>query len=194
MEAYVDGAGGAHAMRGMSREALHYSSESMMEFKKGVDEMIADLLASPAAPKAVGADPVARGQFGGGGEQWIEAHAIFSSYKGVLAELTRLSGLLSDCLEGMGIAVGISKNGMEDTDDDIRGKMLAITRRVTDAKAAADKQAGYDTTPSGKPDATTTGAGVPQSPAAPAGAPEPTQTAAGAPEPTQTAGGDADLG
>ncbi|MGW4161598.1 hypothetical protein [Streptomyces sp. NPDC004788] len=187
MEAYLDGAGGTSAMsamRGMSAEALHYNSESMLEFKKGVDEMIADLLASPAAPKAVGADPVARGQFGGGGAQWIEAHEIFSSYTGVLAELTRLSGLLSDCLEGMGIAVGISKNGMEDTDDDIRSRMLAISRRVADAKTEADKRAGHDTTPSGKPDATGTGGGT-------GTAPRPS-----APKPTQTAGGDAgaDLG
>ncbi|MEV5969678.1 hypothetical protein [Streptomyces sp. NPDC051921] len=182
MEAYVDGAGGAYAMRGMSREALHYNSESMMEFKKGVDEMIADLLASPAAPQKMESDPVARSQFGGGGAAWIEANEIFSSYKDVLAELTRLSGLLSDCLEGMGIAVGISKDGMEETDHDIRSKMLTISQRVTDAKTAADKKAGYDTTPSGKPEGTDTT--VPQPPAAPTGRPQP----------TETAGGDADLG
>ncbi|MFF2573572.1 hypothetical protein [Streptomyces sp. NPDC058084] len=182
MEAYVDGAGGAYAMRGMSREALLYNSESMMEFKKGVDEMIVDLLASPAAPKTMGSDQVARSQFGGGGAAWIEANEIFSSYKDVLAELTRLSGLLSDCLEGMGIAVGISKNGMEETDADIRSKMLAISRRTTDAKSEADKKAGYDTTPSGKPEGTDTTV------------PQPPPVSAGGPQPTETAGGDADLG
>ncbi|MEU8619196.1 hypothetical protein [Streptomyces sp. NPDC048623] len=182
MEAYVDGAG---AYGGMSREALLYNSESMMEFKKGVDELIADLLASPAAPKNMSSDQVVRGQFGGGGAAWIEAHEIFSSYKSVLAELTRLSGLLSDCLEGLGIAVGISKNGMEETDEDIRAKMLAITQRMADAKTEADSKAGYDTTPSGKPDAT----GVP------APQPQATQPTPAEPQRTETAdGGAAGLG
>ncbi|MEV6328294.1 hypothetical protein [Streptomyces sp. NPDC051909] len=176
MEAYVDGAGSGYALGGMSREALLYNSESMLEFKRGVDELIADLLASPAAPKNMKADQVARGQFGGGGAAWIEANEIFTSYKSVLAELTRLSGLLSDCLEGLGIAVGISKNGMEDTDEDIRAKMLDISRRTSDAKAAADAKAGYDTTPSGKPDAT---APTQQQPAQPPAQPQGTETATG---------------
>ncbi|MFF6777851.1 hypothetical protein ACFY8W_30475 [Streptomyces sp. NPDC012637] len=152
MEAYVDGAG--RALGGMSREALLYNSESMMEFKKGIDGLIADLLASPAAPKNMNSDQVARGQFGGGGAAWIEANEIFSSYKSVLAELIRLSTLLSDCLEGLGIAVGIAKDGMEQTDEEIRAKMLDISKRTTEAKTEADQKAGYDTTPSGKPDGT----------------------------------------
>lgn len=181
MEAYVDGAGSGYALGGMSREALLYNSESMTEFKKGIDGLITELLASPAAPKNMNADQVVRGQFGGGGAAWTEANEIFTSYKSVLGELIRLSGLLSDCLEGLGLAVGISKNGMEETDEDIRAKMLAISRRTNDAKTAADAKAGYDTTPSGKPDAT-----APQQ--------QPTQTPA-EPQRTETAdGGAAGLG
>ncbi|MFF8601690.1 hypothetical protein ACF065_19020 [Streptomyces sp. NPDC015232] len=175
MEAYVDGAGGGYALGGMSREALLYNSESMMEFKKGVDGLITDLLASPAAPANMKADQVVRGQFGGGGAAWVEADEIFTSYKSVLAELIRLSGLLSDCLEGLGIAVGISKNGMEETDEDIRARMLAISKRTSEAKAAADEKAGYDTTPSGKPDATA----AQQQPAQTPAEPQRTETADG---------------
>ncbi len=177
MEAYMDGAG---ALGGMSREALLYNSESMTEFKKGVDELIADLLASPAAPKNMNSDQVVRGQFGGGGAAWIEANDIFSSYKSVLAELIRLSALLSDCLEGLGIAVGIAKNGMEQTDEDIRAKMLDISKRTTEAKTEADRKAGYDTTPSGKPDATGSTSTDPQRQPTPAPAqPQRTETAGG---------------
>ncbi|MEU8761239.1 hypothetical protein [Streptomyces sp. NPDC048659] len=160
----------------MSREAVSYNSESMLEFKTGIDEMIADLLKSPAGKANMAAEPVSRAQFGGGGSAWLEANDLFASYKSVLDELTRLSGLLSDCLEGMGIAVGMSKDGMQRTDDDIRYRMLEISRRTTEAKTKADKQAGYDTTPSGKPDATGTGQ---QQPARPDGQPQATETAGG---------------
>ncbi|MFG2871999.1 hypothetical protein [Streptomyces sp. NPDC048338] len=135
----ADGGGGAY-MR-----AVAYNSESMLEFKKGIDELIVSLTESPAGTKNMAADPVSRSQFGGGGGAWIEASGIFSSYDNVLRELTKLSGLLGDCLEGMGIAVTMSKDGFEQTDDDIRRRMLAISQRTQTAKEEADKAAGRTT-------------------------------------------------
>ncbi|MFE5482000.1 hypothetical protein [Streptomyces sp. NPDC056527] len=113
----------------------------MLDFKKGIDELIVELTKSPAGSKNMSADPVSRNQFGGGGGAWVEASGVFTSYDNVLTQLTTLSALLGECLEGMGIAVVMSKNGMEQTDDDIRYRMLEISQRAETAKAEAEKAA-----------------------------------------------------
>jgi hypothetical protein len=134
MLAPMDG-GGASGARSVA-----YDSESMLEFKKGIDELIVMLTESPASSKKLAAEPVTRNQFGGGGPSWIEASGIFDSYNTVLKQLTTLSSVLGDCLEGMGLAVVMSKNGMEKTDDDIKYRMLQISQRAEEVKKQVEAE------------------------------------------------------
>lgn len=67
-----------------------------------------------------------RTQFGGGHNGWAEAADLFLSYQTVITQLESLSKLLSDSIEGMGIAVLASHKGYENLDVDIRRRMLAI--------------------------------------------------------------------
>lgn len=143
MLAPIDG-GSASGARSVA-----YNSETMLEFKKGIDELIVMLTESPADPKKMAAEPVTRNQFGGGGAAWAEASGIFNSYDTVLTQLTTLSGVLGDCLEGMGIAVVMSKDGFEQTDDDIKYRMLQISQRAIDVKAKAEAEAAKKETEAG---------------------------------------------
>ncbi|MFC9588233.1 hypothetical protein ACFTUC_00190 [Streptomyces sp. NPDC056944] len=127
---------------GMRTQAVKYSADSMQKFKQGVEELITQLQGSDASAPKLKSDPVTRTQFGGGGAAWGEAQGAYSAYNEVLGRLVELSGLLNDCLEGLGIAVVASKNGMEEMDDDIKRKMIQIHQRTFDAKEKADKEAG----------------------------------------------------
>ncbi|MFD9242027.1 hypothetical protein ACFV0D_08855 [Streptomyces sp. NPDC059556] len=140
MEAYVDG--GGYGMRAMSADAVRYNTESMSEFKTSIDGLIEMLTSSEAGPGNMKADPLGRLKFGGGGAAWGEASSIYTSYETVLGQLTELSGLLQDCLEGLGIAVVASKDGFEQMDDDVKRKMINIHQRTDDAKTKADREAG----------------------------------------------------
>lgn len=103
-----------------------YDPESMVKFKARIDQLIINLNGSPAGSKKVGAEPLGRGQFGGGGGAWAEAAGLSTAYETVIDQLKQLSKLLADSLEGMGIAVVASKDGFEGLDDDIRRRMRAI--------------------------------------------------------------------
>ncbi|WP_225801559.1 hypothetical protein [Streptomyces sp. NK15101] len=142
MRAELDGA--SYGMRGMSADAVRYNSESMSEFKTSIDGLIEMLTSSEADKGKMKSDPVTRNQFGGGGAAWGEASSVYDSYNAVLKQLTDLSGLLQDCLEGLGIAVVASKDGFEQMDDDVKRKMINIHDRTWDAKQKADKEAGRD--------------------------------------------------
>ncbi|MER5882873.1 hypothetical protein ABT160_03505 [Streptomyces sp. NPDC001941] len=107
-----------------------YDPESMADFKVRVDKLITELKKSPAGATNVGADPMVRPQFGGGGASWHEAHGVFGAYDTVIKQLEKLSGLLHDCLEGMGIAVLASKDGFEGLDEEQRRKMALIHQRT----------------------------------------------------------------
>lgn len=127
---------------GMRAQAVKYSADSMETFRKQVEGLIEDLQGSQAGTGKLTADPVTRTQFGGGGAAWGEAQSAYAAYDGTLSRLVELSGLLNDCLEGLGIAVVASKNGFEEMDDDIKRKMIGIHQRTFDAKEKADKEAG----------------------------------------------------
>ncbi|MET9673306.1 hypothetical protein ABZY68_09455 [Streptomyces sp. NPDC006482] len=137
MEAYVGG-----LASGMRTQAVKYSADSMETFRKGVEHLITQLEGSEAGAGKLKSDPVTRTQFGGGGAAWGEAQSAHAAYDEVLGKLVQLSGLLNDCLEGLGIAVVASKNGFEEMDDDVKRKMIAIHQRTFDAKEKADKEAG----------------------------------------------------
>ncbi|GGT27448.1 hypothetical protein [Streptomyces purpureus] len=107
-----------------------YDPESMKDFKGRIDRLLQGLRESPASPDKVGTDRVERTQFGGGGGAWAEASGLFTAYGNVITQLEKLSQLLADCMEGMGIAVVASKDGFENLDDDIRRRMMAINART----------------------------------------------------------------
>ncbi|MEV4425158.1 hypothetical protein ACN9M0_13265 [Streptomyces sp. R-07] len=140
MRAELDGA--SYGMRGMSADAVRYNAESMTQFKTRIDGLIDTLTASEAGKGKVESDPVTRNQFGGGGAAWGEAHGVYDSYNSVIEQLKSLSGLLQDCLEGLGIAVVASKDGFEQMDEDTKRKMINIHQRTEDAKVKADREAG----------------------------------------------------
>ncbi|MEU8521477.1 hypothetical protein [Streptomyces sp. NBC_01216] len=118
-----------------------YDYESIADFKTRIDDLITKLNESPAGARNVAAEPVARTQFGGGGELWREASSVFGSYGTVLAKLKELSGILGDCLEGMGIAVVAASDGFAQVDEENRRRMAAIFARTHTAKEAAEKAA-----------------------------------------------------
>ncbi|MFE6063243.1 hypothetical protein [Streptomyces sp. NPDC056431] len=147
MEAYVDG--GGYGMQAMSADAVRYNTESMSQFKTRIDGLIEMLTSSEASRSKMEADALARVNFGGGGAAWGEATSVHTSYETVLRQLTELSGLLQDCLEGLGIAVVASKDGFQQMDDDVKRQMIGIHERTEEAKAKADRDAGRTTPETG---------------------------------------------
>ncbi|MFE2988191.1 hypothetical protein [Streptomyces sp. NPDC059262] len=105
--------------------------ESFTKFQQRVDELIKDLKGSPADSKKLGQEPLARAQFGGGADGFKEAAGLHTSYQTVITELETLSQLLSDSIEGMGIAVLKSHKGYANIDDDIKDRMRAISAETT---------------------------------------------------------------
>ncbi len=105
---------------------------SFTAFRKRVDDLIRDLKGSEAGPKKVGQEQLVRHRFGGGDGAWTEASGLFAAYETVIGELETLSKLLSDSMEGMGIAVLASHKGYENIDLDIRDRMAAISAETTE--------------------------------------------------------------
>lgn len=116
---------------------------SFTTFQKRVDQLIVDLKGSDAGPDKVGRERLARHQLGGGDEAFAEAADLFSSYQKVITELEHLSKMLSDSIEGMGIAVLASHKGYEQLDVDVRDRMAAIARET-------DRHYGGDYDPTAK--------------------------------------------
>ncbi|MGW1891693.1 hypothetical protein ACWCP6_15775 [Streptomyces sp. NPDC002004] len=105
---------------------------SFQKFQQRVDELIRDLKGSAAGSKKLGEEPLSRHQFGGGDGAWVEASGLFASYHSVISELETLSKLLSDSIEGMGIAVMASHEGYHKIDTDLRDRMAAISAEATE--------------------------------------------------------------
>lgn len=117
--------------------SMLYDPESMTSFKKRVDDLLANLQGSPAAPKKWGDRQLTRSEFGGGDKAWAEAAGLFTAYDTVVSQLQQLSQLLADSMEGMGIAVRSSQVGYGNMDDDIRRRMASIhthTKKYYDPK------------------------------------------------------------
>ncbi|MZD05403.1 hypothetical protein GTW43_09960 [Streptomyces sp. SID5785] len=105
--------------------------ESFTKFQQRVDQLIKDLKGSPADAKKVGEEVLDRHKFGGGEGGFHEASGLHTSYATVIGELENLSKLLSDSIEGMGIAVLASHKGYANIDDDVRRRMHAISVETT---------------------------------------------------------------
>ncbi|MGA4839904.1 hypothetical protein [Streptomyces sp. G45] len=109
---------------------------SFVRFQQRVDELIRDLKGSPAGPAKVGQEQLVRNQFGGGDGAWAEAAGLFGAYGTVISELETLSKLLSDSIEGMGIAVLAAHKGYRDVDEDIRDRMAEISAGLAERYGA----------------------------------------------------------
>ncbi|MEU1316161.1 hypothetical protein [Streptomyces tibetensis] len=105
---------------------------SFTKFRTRVDELIRDLQGSDAGPRKIGQEQLVRHQLGGGDGAWAEAAGLFTAYETVISELETLSKLLSDSMEGMGIAVLASHKGYQNIDLDIRDRMAAISAETTE--------------------------------------------------------------
>ncbi|RPK56706.1 hypothetical protein EES42_40370 [Streptomyces sp. ADI95-17] len=113
---------------------------SFTKFRDRIDGLLRDLKASPAGPGKVGEDTVGRSQFGGGEHGgWYEADDLHGVYGDVITNLEQLSKLLSDSIEGLGIAVLASQKGYENLDLDIRDRMLAIKNDVVEYHGRHDE-------------------------------------------------------
>ncbi|NEB76319.1 hypothetical protein G3I40_13960 [Streptomyces sp. SID14478] len=116
----------------MAKDAAGAAADVMTEltsftaFQKRIDVLIHDLKASPASAHQVGTDQPGRGNFGGGDGAWGSADALGTAHAKVISELEKLSKLLSDSIEGMGIAVLASHKGYENVDADVRDRLHAI--------------------------------------------------------------------
>lgn len=105
---------------------------SFTKFRTRVDELIRDLKGSEAGPSKIGQEQLVRHQLGGGDGAWAEAAGLFTTYETVISELETLSKLLSDSMEGMGIAVLASHQGYQNIDLDIRDRMAAISAETAE--------------------------------------------------------------
>jgi hypothetical protein len=76
-------------------------------------------------------EQLVRHQLGGGDGSWAEAAGLYGAYETVIGELETLSKLLSDSMEGMGIAVLASHKGYQNIDTDVRDRMVAISTETT---------------------------------------------------------------
>ncbi|MFF1350573.1 hypothetical protein ACFVZJ_32165 [Streptomyces sp. NPDC058322] len=99
---------------------------SFTKFRDRIDRLLRDLKTSPAGPGRFGQDATGRDRFGGGKGEWSGADALHGSYSKAIKELEELSRLLSDSIEGMGIAVLGAHKGYENVDLEVRSRMLAI--------------------------------------------------------------------
>ncbi|WP_416972478.1 hypothetical protein [Streptomyces sp. 4F14] len=118
-----------NAIQAQADMATEYAS--FTGFRTRIDELIRTLKGSSAGPTELAQDQLTRHQFGGGSEGWIEAAGLFTAYETVIGELENLSKLLSDSMEGMGIAVLASHKGYENIDLDVRQRMAAISAETT---------------------------------------------------------------
>ncbi|MGP4088770.1 hypothetical protein [Streptomyces sp. KR55] len=129
------GASWAYGLFDAARDAVSdvvTELSSFTGFQKRIDELIRGLKGSEAGPEKVGQEQLARTQFGGGDGDWAEASGLFTAYETVISELETLSKLLSDSIEGMGIAVLASHKGYQNIDLDIRDRMAAISAETTE--------------------------------------------------------------
>ncbi|MFC5215125.1 hypothetical protein [Streptomyces coerulescens] len=121
------GVGGAFRATASAAGDVVTELQSFTKFRDRIDALLRELREGPAGPKQVGQDAMVRASFGGGAGGWGEAAGVFTAYETVISELEKLSGMLTDSIEGMSIAVLASHKGYENVDAETRGRMLAIS-------------------------------------------------------------------
>ena len=134
-------------------EVVRVQMETLKTFKSRIDGVLSTLESSAAAPKTVGNDRVAVGHLGNG---FAEADSLFATYSYVHDQLETFSGLLSDQIQAMQIAVEGARVGYDHVDLEQREHVWAIHRRtqqydlqhgLTTSPATADPYASPATAP-----------------------------------------------
>ncbi|MDT3398189.1 hypothetical protein RKE29_16325 [Streptomyces sp. B1866] len=106
---------------------LNAPSESLQEFKKRVDKLLTELDSSDAAHSRISHQTVAGSAYGNG---FAEATSLARAYDTVHGELQRLSKLLGEQLEGMGIAVSLADKTYQDIDHDQARRLQQIQKHA----------------------------------------------------------------
>lgn len=129
----------------MGADRLHAELESLRTFKGRVDELLASLHDSAAAPGRVAEASLGAGHLG---VDFAEAGSLYSAYNEVHAQLQQLSRLFADLIEAMGTAVLGAHDGYANVDADLKDRMWAAQRRAQELGGAApegrDSKAGAD--------------------------------------------------
>ncbi|CCB77199.1 protein of unknown function [Streptantibioticus cattleyicolor NRRL 8057 = DSM 46488] len=103
-------------------------TESLVTFKNGVDQILADLEHSDASHTRIRDQIITKAAFGA--DHFPEAADISAAYDEVHDRLATLSQLLGDQLEAMGITVDMARHGYEDVDADQAQRLMSIQRRT----------------------------------------------------------------
>lgn len=107
--------------------ALQIEYESLTDYKKRVDGLLAKLDGSPASDKKLADGTLPENSLG---EGFAEAKRLFTAYSNVHTQLLALSKGLAEQIEGLGIAIQTAGRGFGDVDDDTKRRMLAISKQA----------------------------------------------------------------
>lgn len=107
--------------------ALQVEYESLTDYKKRVDGLLAKLDGSPASDKRLADGTLPETSLG---EGFAEAKRLFTAYSNVHRQLLALSKGLADQIEGLGIAIRTSGRGFAGVDEDTKRRMLAISKQA----------------------------------------------------------------
>lgn len=107
--------------------ALQIEYESLTDYKKRVDGLLAKLDGSPASDKKLADGTLPENSLG---EGFAEAKRLFTAYTNVHTQLLALSKGLADQIEGLSIAIQTSGRGFEGVDEDTKRRMLAISKQA----------------------------------------------------------------
>lgn len=112
-------------MTGRGQDYIHKESESLQSFKKRIDKIIENLSGkAPANPTQLKQNTLNHGSFGSA--QFLEATDLAGQYEKVLQQLTKLSTVLGQQMEAMGIAVDGADKGFNTMDDDTRRRFWQL--------------------------------------------------------------------
>ncbi|MFF4691133.1 hypothetical protein [Streptomyces sp. NPDC001307] len=118
---------------------LEASGEALDVFVRRVDSVLKTLEGSAGNPAKVEAQTIrATSLTSGAADIFPEAHGLYSQYKRVHDELTRLSRNLHLQIEAIGIAVQGAHVGFDNLEEEQRQRFWAIQLQVGKDQAAAD--------------------------------------------------------
>ncbi|KOG86579.1 hypothetical protein ADK38_30265 [Streptomyces varsoviensis] len=103
---------------------MNAKRNKLREFQRRVDDILADLSASPAAPEHIARDKLVATELGS--YDFSEAMTLYGSYYAVHSQLETLSKLLAGQIEAMGTAVHSASVSYDDIDLEQRERMWAV--------------------------------------------------------------------
>ncbi|MEU4210375.1 hypothetical protein AB0F13_10335 [Streptomyces sp. NPDC026206] len=135
---------------------------SLKGFKGEVDELLAYLQGSLAAPHHIADSHLVPAQLG---VNFAEVDSLYSAYNEVHSQLKTLSQLLNDQIEALGTAIHASRVGYANVDAELRDRMWAIQARTKELyeprldpnERAVRSRAGSHSSPHSSPHSSTQG-------------------------------------